>query len=213
MLLGNFPLSLRELLLGEPNRLRHVVRFGNCHRVHDESVAEHSYFTALYAMFLGEWCNARNPSSVDMAKLLKSALLHDVEEARSGDFPRPFKYSSAAVRDALNEASGVAFVQCVESLVKNNAHAVQRLKGLWTDSKDRSLEGRIVAFADYLSVVGYLWLEVAGSNVTMRQHVRDMELYAAEFEHESFEPLRPLINDAAKLVKEFLSGTERSKRK
>lgn len=209
----NFPLDVRELLLGEPNRLRHVVRFGNCHKVHRESVAEHSYYTALYAMFVGEWLNARPHVSkrVDMSKLLRSALLHDVEEARSGDFPRPFKYSSTAIRDALNEASGVAFGQCVSSLVKGDPHAVQDLRELWTESKDRTIEGRILAFADYLSVVGYLWLEVAGSNITMRQHVKDMEEYAAEFEHESYEPLRPLIEDAAKLVKEFLSGTERAR--
>lgn len=203
-----FPLDVRELLLGEPNRLRHVIRFGNCHKVHHESVAEHSYYTALYAMFLGEWLNAREPGTVDMVKLLAAALLHDVEEARSGDFPRPFKYSSVAIRDALNEASTHAFTQCVQSTVCKNANAIAALKGLWTASKDRSIEGRVLSFADYLSVVGYLHLEVTGSNLTMRQHVNDMAEYAAEFKDSSYDPLRPLIESAAQLVKEFLHGLE-----
>lgn len=51
-----------------------------------ESVADHSFATALLA-----WQLAREQSGVDPAKVLLMALLHDYHEARLGDIPAPVK--------------------------------------------------------------------------------------------------------------------------
>lgn len=195
-------LSLRELLTGEPNRLRHVVRFGNCHKIQKESVAEHCFYTVFYAFMIGCWLRG-NGFSVDMGVLLAKATIHDMEEARSGDFPRPFKYSSPEIKAALDRASIFAFNQCMGKVV--GLADLDELRDVWEASKNGTIEGRIVALADYLSVVGYLWLEVQGSNLTMQQHVNDMAEYAKEFEKAEYDPMRPLVNEAKVLVEEFLT--------
>ncbi len=201
-------LNIRELLTGEPNRLRHIIRFGNCHKVHRESVAEHSVFTVYYSMMIARWLEGRKPQDrvLSMDTLLQRAILHDMEEARSGDFPRPFKYSTPEIKAALDKASVFAFDQCMKATVSGDANDLDALRNHWERAKDESVEGRIVAFADYLSVVAYLWLEVRGSNLTMQQHVNDMKEYASEFEAEKYNFLRPLVTEATQLVKEFLES-------
>jgi 5'-deoxynucleotidase YfbR-like HD superfamily hydrolase len=198
-----FRLDLREMLLGDPNRLRYIVRFGNCHKIHHESVAEHSYYTVLYAWLVAWWAMRQGfPVELDMVFL--KAVVHDLEESRSGDFPRPFKYSSDEIHAALEKAGGMAFEQCMRPLIPN-AEELQKLKAIWQDAKDDTPEGCIVAFADYLSVLSYLSLEIAGSNVTMREHVLEMEKYAASFHQERFEFLHPLVEQADVLLAEFMS--------
>lgn len=205
-------LNLKTMLTGEPNRLRHIVRFGNCHKIHKESVAEHSYFTVFYSLMIGAWLQGQvreNPEGItnqyvlNMGKLLARATLHDLEEARSGDFPRPFKYSSPEIKSALDKASVFAFRQCVAGLSFWTPD-LAILETLWSSAKDETIEGRIVRFADYLSVVAYLWLEIQGSNLTMRQHVSDMAKYAEEFDGPEYDCMRPLVSEAKELVKEFL---------
>ena len=48
----NNPLDLKELLLGDPNRLRYVQRYSTSMVIHRENVAEHSYYVALYGRYL-----------------------------------------------------------------------------------------------------------------------------------------------------------------
>src|SRR5215207_6666461 len=52
-----------------------------------ESVAAHSYGVALTAMLLADECAARGVA-VDAGRVLRIALLHDLQETRTGDMPR-----------------------------------------------------------------------------------------------------------------------------
>ena len=52
-----------------------------------ESVAAHSYGVALTAMLLADECAARG-AGVDAERVLRLALLHDLQETRTGDMPR-----------------------------------------------------------------------------------------------------------------------------
>ncbi len=63
-----------------------------------ESVAAHSYGVAVVAMWLADHVEA----SVDVERVLRIALLHDVGEAVTTDLPRPVK--ALLGRDAVDEA-------------------------------------------------------------------------------------------------------------
>ena len=79
-------------LLTELNRLKAVPRIGWLLRgVRDvESVADHSYGVALIAMILADRAKARG-MAVDVERVLRMALLHDLTEARTGDLPHTVK--------------------------------------------------------------------------------------------------------------------------
>lgn len=66
-----------------------------------ESIAEHSFGTALVAMALVDALRERG-ASVDGERVLRMALLHDAPEAKTGDIPMPVK--TAALRAAMKEA-------------------------------------------------------------------------------------------------------------
>jgi putative hydrolase of HD superfamily len=70
-------------------RLKTVVRSGWTSAGHQESVAEHTWRLTLMAMLL----YGRSPE-VDLARLLKMCLVHDLGEAIGGDVPAPAQVGS-----------------------------------------------------------------------------------------------------------------------
>ena len=70
-------------------RLKTVARSGWTSQGHQESVAEHTWRLALMAMLL-----YGRDSGVDLARLLKMCLVHDLGEALGGDVPAPLQAAS-----------------------------------------------------------------------------------------------------------------------
>jgi putative hydrolase of HD superfamily len=80
--------------------LKKVPRSGWKHKIgieHPESVADHSYGTAIMAMVLSDSHN------LDTEKILKMALLHDLTESITGDF-MPDEISKETKKLAEDEA-------------------------------------------------------------------------------------------------------------
>lgn len=196
-------LNLREMLVGDAIRLRYVQRFSTCHVVHRESVAEHSYYVALYAMFLADnvkmWSAENKFQKVNYERLYKMTLLHDLDEARTGDFYRPFKYSNPELKTALKAAAAQSLEE-VLTPITDNAQSVLTYVHFWKQSKNDTLEGKIVAFADYLSVLSYMMAEIQVANITMREHWKTMNEYSQEFESADYDFLRECINQAKELL-------------
>jgi len=186
---------IREMLLGDTSRLRYLMRFPNCRRLHEESVAEHSFFTTLYALFLG-----RLLGGMPMDRLLMKALIHDVEEAVTGDVPRPFKHSSKEIESIWQEAARPAFNQVLVPIMGGSDLAIVQN---WTHAKNfKERDGRVVAFADFLSVLGYVIQEIKGANFMMREHLGNLNEYLDEFTNENYEEFFPYVEEARKLLKE-----------
>jgi len=195
-------LNIREMLIGDVTRLRYVTRFSTCHVVHRENVAEHSYYVALYAMFIADWVMRQEGlGPVDMRMLLMRSLLHDLDEARTGDFYRPFKYSTSELGEALKAGAHRAFVEVVTSVVGGPATGpAKRFAYLWESSKADDPEGHILSFADFLSVLGYMVQELQVANLTMREHWSTMSDYFQEFTDVRYDFIRPLVDQARTLV-------------
>jgi len=199
-------LDLFGLLVGAPIRLRYVRRFSTCRTGWPESVAEHSFYTSIYAMILAQM--AEGPDhQVDMAELLQKALLHDFEEAVTGDINRPFKISHDDLKHAIDGAAFLAFDRVWVGILPD--WLARHLADRWTKAKDKSVEGRIVAFADFLSVLSYVVSEVRSSNLTMREHTKGMAEYLALFDGSEFDFLRPEIEQARSILYGYvLTGQE-----
>jgi putative hydrolase of HD superfamily len=75
-------------------RLKTVTRSGWTSAGQQESVAEHTWRLCLMAML----CYGNSPD-VDLARLLKMCLVHDLGEAIGGDIPAPAQHGKAGKAD------------------------------------------------------------------------------------------------------------------
>jgi 5'-deoxynucleotidase YfbR-like HD superfamily hydrolase len=204
-------LDLKAMLTGDLSRLRHVHRFSSIFVLHKESVAEHCFFVATYALMISHWI-MWNPAlhdkvKVNKGRLLEKCLIHDLDEARTGDFFRPFKYSSPEIKEILERGAFNEFNRIIYGIFPTDSAPVSRRAALgeqWQTTKDLSWEGRIVAFADYLSVLSYMIGEVQCSNSTMLENHDTMRVYAESFDHESYDFIRPLVEEAQAITRDNL---------
>jgi putative hydrolase of HD superfamily len=92
-----------------------------------EDVAQHSYFTALYAMILADLERGRG-RRVDVEKLLRMALLHDAEESRTGDIHHPFKHQDPAFTKSIDDRALQWFEDLMLGLPDTLAHQYVELR-------------------------------------------------------------------------------------
>ena len=124
-----------------------------------ESVAAHSYGVAVTAMLLADRIRARGVG-LDVERVLRLALLHDLAEARTGDMPRTMAgYYGAQAR---RRAEGLAFADVVRELGEPLKGEYERLH---EDYEARqSAEARLVKAADIVDLLAQaLTFERAGA--------------------------------------------------
>ena len=154
----DFLLAIRSLMT--------VGRFSvyKCH--FREDVAQHSYFTALYAMVLAD-LEKEKGTKVDVERLLRMALLHDAEEARTGDIHHPFKHQDASFAEKLDNRALEWFEKLMGSLPPSLAHEYIRLRRA---SRETSLtEVNIVKAADKIEALLWAYEEYLLGNVHVRK--------------------------------------------
>jgi len=141
--------KLLDLLL-ETATLKRMPRTGWAMRgvPHVESVAEHSFGTALVALALAEAAAVEEQAGpFDMEQVLIMALLHDLAEARLTDLP------VSAVRLVPPEVKSQAEAVAISDLLAPLPGAGQ-LIALWQAFEDGSTpEGRLVRDADKLEMM------------------------------------------------------------
>lgn len=197
-------MNIRNLLTGSLERLRYVERFSTVRVFRKENVAEHSYYTALYTMFICDWVNDKTPLGPDKGLALSKALMHDIEESFTGDMPRPFKHSSREISLGMALPIEKKTMEVLVSLDLKNRRAPTYC--YWFQAKDKERpEGRIVAFADFLAVLAYLLTEVQYGSYTIQEHIQGMDVYSKDFDHPRYDFIRPLVKQAQQILeKEIL---------
>jgi 5'-deoxynucleotidase YfbR-like HD superfamily hydrolase len=197
-------LNLREMVCGIGNQLRYVDRFSTCRRGHKENVAEHQFFTAFFALLI---CKHLEPGMKEMNVGLAviKGLIHDVEEHYTGDVIRPVKHGSVAMESEMDKAGADFACKFFQSLTRRRDVASQ-LFTFWRHAKDSTPEGRVVRFADYLSVLAYLHQEVRSGNKLVMDNVHQLEEYSSHFDVSEYEFIRSLVVQAKKLVKDLRRG-------
>jgi putative hydrolase of HD superfamily len=164
----------------------------------NENTAEHSWHIAVMAMILSEYANAK----VDIAKVLKMTLVHDIVEIDAGD---TFVYDTQAALDKAERERHAA--DRLFGLLPADQGA--ELRGLWDEFEARETpEARFAAALDRLIPQlhnyynqGGSWKEhaithdrVVARNVTMKEGAATL-----------WEWTRQLLDDA--VAKGFLTKT------
>jgi len=205
-------ISLKELLVGSCTRLRAIQRFSTTLRVHDESVAEHSFFVAFYALHIARYCTSTyaegDPRHVSVESVLSRALCHDLDESYSGDFYRGYKYENEDLRELIEEVN-LRYIreELAPRIYPEASEDSTRLRSLltedWRSAKEvDDFEGRIVAFADFLSVVSYIVQELRCGNREMLSHYFHLVSYGALFEDPDYLFIRPLVKQTIRIIQE-----------
>ena len=150
--------------------LAHVIRFNNRPQHFPESVAEHSFYVAYFVLIL---CNLleKKKIKVDTKKALSIALIHDAEEAFSGDILNPFKHFNEkvyqAIRDVNRRMVGEMFTDLPTDLKKE-------LVSLWnTENKSKSIEAQVVKAADKLQLLSKCFEEIQAGNNYFEEIYKD----------------------------------------
>jgi len=107
-----------------------------------ENVADHTLDVAVIGMLLIDLFR-ENKFKVDGEKVLRAALIHDIEEAKLTDIPYPCKKYLNNLNKAKEEIAKEIFSECSK---KNYIF-------LWNVKKQESVEGNIVEIADLLSMI------------------------------------------------------------
>ncbi len=131
-----------------------------------EDVAQHSFFTALYAMVLAD-LEREKGTRIDMERLLRMALLHDAEEARTGDIHHPFKHQDAPFAETLDNRALEWFENLMGGLPENLAHQYIQLRKA---SKEISTaEASILKASDKIEALLWAYEEYLLGNVHVRK--------------------------------------------
>jgi len=139
-----------------------------------ESVADHSYRTALMALVISD------SRGLDTAKAVRLALLHDLPEALVGD---------ATPEERSGAAKAAVETKALEDLLSSLS---QKLRSLYRDAWSEFLSGktkeaRLVRELDKLEMAMQAWEYAKGPSdpastkeftATARRHVADGELLA-----------------------------------
>jgi len=200
-------LDMRELLTGDLTRMAHVYRYSSVLVLKKESTAEHTFFTTVYALAVACWVEEVSQEvgggeGPNLEHVLLRALLHDLEECRTGDINRMFKRSSSELYEAIQEGARYQVRTVLDAVFPNpDSSWIQSLLfGVWNEAKDDTLEGKIVTFADFLSVVAYMLSEMNCSNRTMLRYHEEVLRYANIFNGSDYDFIRPLVTEVHGMI-------------
>lgn len=141
--------------------LAHVVRFNAKPQQFSESVAEHTFFTTYFVSVLLFFLRKAG-EEVNEAKALKLALVHDMEEAFSGDILTPFKYYDAETLEAIKRVSRKTIHFVFENLPPELS---DEFVSLWVEeSEQKTKEAQTAKVADKLSLISKCYEEMKVGN-------------------------------------------------
>ena len=155
--------------------LRSLVRYQNCHRNVNETVAEHSFYVAILVLKLREYYN------FNLELALKTALVHDVMESKISDVPHNIKLQNPKLADALEEAE----TNVTKEMLSDEALALIR-----QFNHGETPEGLACQLGDILSVVMYANAELTSGNKVFNY----IAIKAIERCKEIVKQLEPYIN-------------------
>ncbi|MBI2675985.1 MAG: HD domain-containing protein [Candidatus Aenigmarchaeota archaeon] len=169
--------SLKQFLSNQRN-LGKVIRFSAKTRLKDESVAEHSFHVAFYAMMLAD-LELKDGRKINIERLLRSALLHDLEECVTGDILHDFKHRDRRLNKEIKRIASRFYMELMQSLPRGMSSEYYRT---WSNAKnEKTAEGKLLHAADRL----------------------DALLYSMEEYHLGNKTFRPIIDEIVKSLKEM----------
>lgn len=144
-------MDFKEFFARQRN-LDKIVRFSSMLRLKDESVAEHSYHVTFYAMMLAD-IEQKLENKVDVEKVFRLALMHDLEECMTGDILFDFKKSDEKLAEQIEKMG----LQYLKKMLDNLPDYLSKdYEKVWAESREnKGIEGKLVQAADWLEALMY----------------------------------------------------------
>lgn len=175
--------------LKNTRKLDKIIRFSAQMRIKDESVSEHSFYTAFYAMILADLEEKIFKNKVNKESVLKTALLHDIEESLTGDIIHSFKHIDKNLNKEINRLSQKFLDNLMDNLPEKIA---KEYKILWKQAKDTTkIEGKIIEAADKLEGLIYSLNEQALGN---KEFEKIIKWYQRELKILELESVNLILN-------------------
>ena len=165
-------------ILSNYRRLKCIRRANNFPTIKTEDVAEHSYYVAITALTLAEEYNryATQHNSkvhpldyencmdlVNVEKLLKQALFHDMEECFTSDIPYNVKHYNADINAELKRCT----LNMLDKIYRNaGINVFSHL--YYIDNCKEGLEGAFVSLSDLIEGAWYCYEELDMGNKSIR---------------------------------------------
>ena len=157
--------------------LCYIERCSNTPHIRPYSVAQHSFYIALYAMLFADIENERIRENeimgmdyvsnlYDTSEVIKKALIHDLEESLTGDILYPVHHENKSFKEILDKVRN----KCVnEEVFKELPKNVRKYYiRLWKTSKDTTKEGILVACMDKFEILMFAIQELDMGNQAFR---------------------------------------------
>lgn len=141
-------ITLKKKDRDELQKLANIDRYNNAIKIHHESVAEHSFYVAIYADIISELLGL---PYLEKYLVLYSALTHDIAEIKISDVPHNIKENNPELKSALEKAEKEFNAKYIDT-------------GAHTSKGFANLRKFIVDCADILSVIQYSETEVEIGN-------------------------------------------------
>lgn len=126
--------------------LSHVPRWAIIDTTKTQSVADHSFRVAAICLAILQELEAIGVKA-DRNKVLTDALTHDMEEAKSGDIPTPYKHDGTYTQALSLEDAIVKFADKMEAFIFIDRYGV-RAKKIRKDRYMAMIEAKEAVFRE-----------------------------------------------------------------
>jgi len=149
--------------LNRVQKLRWIDRCSNTPHIKPYSVAQHSFYAAMYAVVFSSIENeSHRYEKYNLGIVAQKALVHDLEESVTGDILFPIHNQYEEFKSKLD------FIRdrCVEKEVfkELSDQNKQFFIKLWKEAKDDTNEGKMVACMDKFEILMYIISEMEIGN-------------------------------------------------
>jgi 5'-deoxynucleotidase YfbR-like HD superfamily hydrolase len=187
---------LRKWMKSPLSQMALVYRYSSFPIHHRESVAEHTFFVQFLSWILAQHIvETDNSVKINFRTLLEKGLFHDLDESITGDVIRSFKHSNELLHKTMLAVS-TAVVQMNYGDMPGGGSYIRRE---WQSSKDNTLEGCLIDFADVWSVWLYQYRETLMGSVSARNH---LHLVATRIDEAKWHPrILPYARGMSNLIR------------
>lgn len=174
-------------------RLKWIKRWGLKRNVEEENVMEHSWQVATIAHALAVIHNEEFGGTINIDKVVTTALYHDVSEIITGDLPSPIKYHSDKIKTAYKAIENEAEKELLGLLPIKYQPYYQHL--LLHDQVDSDIAAFVKA-ADLISAYQKCQLEMQAGNQEFKTALADLEKRIRELKMPEVELFMGLFSES-----------------
>ncbi|GAB0170000.1 HD domain-containing protein [Lysinibacillus sp. CTST325] len=129
------------------NDLERIIRCPGRFKFEEHNVAAHSWKVSQYAMFFAT-LEEMNGATINWKSLYEKTINHDFAEVFIGDIKTPVKHASPELKQMLAHVEDKMMEKFIIDEIPQEFQAVffERMK----EGKDKTIEGRLLEFADKL---------------------------------------------------------------